>query len=43
MSSNALAVLFLPGFVGELFRDNGRAHLHNFMDELSVQALAMCR
>jgi hypothetical protein len=41
MSPHALAILFLPGFVGQLFRDDGRASAHNLMDEPAMQTLAM--
>src|SRR5262249_55958963 len=41
MSTHAFPILFLPGFVGQFFRDDGRARSDHLMDKLPVQALAM--
>ncbi len=39
--AHTFAVLFLPPLVGNLFQDNGVAHLHDLMDHATMQALAM--
>src|SRR5713226_3954979 len=41
MSAHALAILFLPGFVGKLLRNDRIATLHNLMHKLSMEAFAM--
>ena len=39
--SHALAIAFLPAFVGDLLGDDGIAHGHDLMDYAAMQALAM--
>ncbi|HEX4203410.1 MAG TPA: hypothetical protein VHZ51_04275, partial [Ktedonobacteraceae bacterium] len=41
--THALAILFLPRSVGNLFEHDGSAHGHDLMDPLAVQALAVSR
>src|SRR5690242_17093400 len=41
--SHTLAILFLPSFVRKFLSDNRRANGYHFMDEPSMQALAMRR
>jgi hypothetical protein len=41
MSTHAFPILFLPGFVGEFFGDDGLACSHNLMHEPTMQTLAM--
>src|SRR5260221_467558 len=41
--SNALAILLLPGFVGEFLGTNGVATTDDFMNHPSMQAFAMGR
>ena len=41
MGPYALAILFLPRFVGKPFCDHGIAASHHLMDKSAMQALAM--
>jgi hypothetical protein len=43
MSPHILAILFLPRFVGQLFRDDGISRSDNLMNETPMQTLAMGR
>ena len=39
--SHALAVAFLPAFIGDLLGDDGVAHSRDLVSQLAMQALAM--
>jgi hypothetical protein len=43
MSSNALAILFLPRFVRQFLRDDGRSRSDDLMNKPTMQTLAMSR
>ena len=42
VSAYTLAILFLPGFVGQFFSRDGGATSDNLMHKAAMEALAMC-